>query len=123
MNPWDLSAADLVVWGLVAHLAGDWLFQNEWIAVNKTSLRHPSGYVHAGIHAVALSLVFGWVSLPLAVAHLLIDTRKPVVWLSRLVRQTQPGGQGFDIGADVRIWADQVWHIACIAIAALAVTA
>lgn len=54
--------------------------------------RHPAAYVHAGIHLIALAFVFGLASLPLAVAHLLIDTRVPVAWWSRLLRQTQPRG-------------------------------
>ena len=46
-----MTAAELVIWGVVIHLVVDWLFQNRWIAENKTSLTHPSGYVHAGLHA------------------------------------------------------------------------
>lgn len=116
-----MSATELLAWGVVAHLVCDWLLQNEWMAVNKTNLRHPAGYVHAGIHGIGLAFVFGWVALPLAASHLLIDTRKPVAWWSSLIRQTQPDPTGFpimDIGADVRIWVDQVWHIGAIAIAA-----
>ncbi len=130
------TASELLIWGIVAHLIADWPLQNDWMAKNKASLRHPAGYVHAGIHGALLALVFGWVAAPLAVAHLLIDTRKPVVWLSQLVRQTQPGPVAFvrdangadgpllvDVGLMVRFWTDQVWHIACIAVAALAVGA
>lgn len=143
MNPWDLDATGLLAWGVVAHLIADWPLQNDWMAKHKASLRHPAGYVHAGIHGALLAVVFGWVAVPLAVAHLLIDTRKPVAWFSRLVRQTQPGppalwksrGMGHDgeiserldspsgvlvdIGLEVRFWTDQVWHVACVAIAAL----
>lgn len=167
MNPWDLSASDLLVWGIVLHLIADWPLQNDWIANNKALRRmkrrkrlvnhlamdadayqkvpvtswwdrHPAAYVHAGIHGILLALIFGWVALPLAVVHLLIDTRTPVMWWSRLVRQTQPQGNvvetGFDerrgkmgyatlydIGTEVRFWVDQVFHIACIAVAALLV--
>lgn len=139
MNPFSLDATALMLWGLVAHLIADWLLQNEWMAVNKANLRHPAGYVHAGIHGVLLALVFGWVAAPLALAHLIIDTRKPVAWWSRLIRQTQPTTvevphpelqwtialppNVVDVGMFVRFWSDQVWHIACIAIAALAVAA
>jgi hypothetical protein len=121
-----MSATDLMVWGLVAHLIADWPLQNDWMAANKANLRHPAGYVHAAIHGAALALVFGWVAAPLAVAHLLIDTRVPVAWWSRLVRQTQPGADSFplvDVGLEVRFWTDQVFHIACIAVAALLVSA
>lgn len=142
MNPWDLDATALLVWGVVAHLIADWPLQNDWMAKHKANLRHPAGYVHAGIHGVLLALVFGWVAAPLALAHLLIDTRKPVVWFSQLMRQTQPQGAmvrsvelcpdgralptpaaipAFDVGLMVRFWTDQVWHVACIALAALLV--
>lgn len=137
MNPWELSASDLLVWGIVLHLIGDWPLQNDWMANKKQSLRHPAGYVHASIHGFLLALIFGWVAFPIALVHLLIDTRVPVVWWSKLIRQTQPKGDIgvkyvdngifkmtllYDIGTEVRFWTDQVFHIVCIAVAALVVT-
>jgi hypothetical protein len=155
MNPWSLSAADLVIWGLVAHLVADWLLQNDWMATNKAKradlgeipgdgltrapsrmhpytlwfVRHPAAYVHAGIHGLLLAVAFGWAAAPLALAHLVIDTRAPVAWWSRLIRQTQPvptaderGTLLVDLGTFVRMWNDQVWHVACLAIAALVVS-
>lgn len=124
MNPFALSTSDLLVWGTVAHLIADWPLQNDWMAKHKASLRHPAGYVHASVHGVVLALVFGWLAAPLAVAHLLIDTRVPVVWWSQLVRQTQPDSTRFplvDVGLEVRFWTDQVFHVACVAAAALVV--
>ena len=164
MNPWDLSASDLLVWGIVLHLIADWPLQNDWMANNKAKranlgeipgdgmmtapsrmhpyslwfVRHPAAYVHAGIHGILLALIFGWVAIPLSIAHLIIDTRTPVVWWSRLIGQTQPQGSVvetgwderqlkittvslYDIGTEVRFWVDQVFHIACIAVAALLV--
>jgi hypothetical protein len=100
---------------------------------NKHRLLYPAAYVHAGLQGAMLALVFGWVAIPLAVVHLLIDTRKPVIWWSKLWRQTQPNGHGirvpgeefpvplYDMGIEVRIWTDQVFHIICIAVAALLV--
>jgi hypothetical protein len=156
---------------MVVHLIVDWLGQNEWMAVNKAKRRipggreallrwlhnkpiliynshwwdrHPAAYVHAGLHGTAQLLVFPWpAALAIGITHLLIDTRVPAAWWSKLIRQTQPplpqfrsalfddepdgppfrGGPVFDIGSDVRIWADQVWHIAVIAALALAVAA
>src|SRR3954447_11877979 len=138
MNPWDLSASDLLVWGIVLHLIADWPLQNDWMANNKMYLRISwAGYVHAGIHGGLLAIIFGWVALPLAVLHLLIDTRKPVAWWSKKIKQTQPKGNAaatfddegeftmigplYDIGTEVRFWTDQVFHIFCIALAALLV--
>jgi len=137
-----MSATDLLIWGIVVHLVIDWLAQNEWIASYKAKRRyfsayrpchwwdrHPAAYVHAGLHGAAQLLVFPWpAALAIGITHLLIDTRVPVIWWSKLIRQTQPQARSYpltdlmDIGAEVRIWADQVWHIAVIALAALAVS-
>lgn len=134
MNPLHLTASELMLWGLVLHLIADWPLQNDWMAQNKVNLRHLAGYVHAGIHGVLLAIIFGWVWIPLALSHLLIDTRKPVVWWSKLIGQTQPSGKEavswddhnpllvVDVGMEVRFWTDQVFHIAAIAIAALLVS-
>lgn len=138
MNPWELSSSELLIWGLVIHLFADWILQNDWMSRNKANLNHPAGYVHAGIHGILLALIFGWAAIPLALVHLIIDTRKPVVWWSKLIKQTQPQNRYYyqriyswqtmeeiplyDIGLEVRFWTDQVFHIACVAIAALLVT-
>jgi hypothetical protein len=134
MNPRHLTASELLVWGIVIHLVADWVLQNDWMANNKQSLLHPAAYVHALIHGLCLAFIFGWAAVFLACAHLLIDTRKPVEWWSKLIRQTQPQGKGvrltgsteyvmlWDAGTEVRFWTDQVFHIACIAVAALVIT-
>lgn len=163
-NPFELDATGLLIWGIVAHLIADWPLQNDWMSANKAKRRphkaiqrdplfhphhpvatpetwwsrHPAAYVHAGIHGLLLALVFGLVAVPLALVHLVIDTRVPVVWWSKLMRQTQPTGRQvwteqpranqrtwepiYDIGTEVRIWTDQVFHVASIAIAALLVS-
>lgn len=138
MNPRNLTASEMMIWGLIAHLVADWLLQNDWMSRNKVKMLHPAGYIHAAIHGFLLSFVFGWAFIPLAIAHLLIDFRKPVQWWSKLIRQTQPKNRVYyqrfntwqtveeiplyDIGLEVRIWTDQVFHILCVAIAALLVT-
>jgi hypothetical protein len=134
MNPLDLAASELLIWGIFLHLVADWLLQNDWMANNKQSPLHPAAWVHAGIHGILFALIFGWVAFPLTIAHLLIDTRKPVVWWARFIRQTpstvfmvtnpNTGGRValMDMGTMVRIWVDQVFHIFCVGIAALLVT-
>lgn len=132
MNPHHLDATSLMIWGLVAHLIADWPLQSDWMAKHKANLKHSAAIQHGFIHAVALGFVFGWVSVPLAVVHMLIDTRKPVEWWSKRIGQTQPlnrytlvddRGENaipiYDVGTEVRFWTDQVFHIVCIAIAAL----
>ena len=110
-----MNATELLVWGALVHLVVDWLFQNEWIAENKVSLRHPAGYVHAAAHTLALLLVFPVAgAVALGVAHLLIDTRRPLMWWARVMSQTTTG----PIAAPIHIWRDQTLHLATIAIAA-----
>lgn len=38
-----LNSTELLLWGTTLHLIIDWLLQNEWMAVNKTQVRHPAG--------------------------------------------------------------------------------
>lgn len=97
---------------LVAHLVGDWLLQNDWMARNKVKLTHPAAWVHGAIHGVLLGLVLGWVGgLVLALLHMLVDTRVPQLWWGRTFRQTTTG----PLGDHVLIWGDQVIHISLIA--------
>lgn len=166
MNPWDLSASELLTWGILLHLIADWPLQNDWMANNKMKRRarridtdrdvrvrwprwwdrHTAAYIHAGIHGLLLMLIFGWVATPLAIVHLIIDTRWPVIRWSQFIKQTQPrlplwpekdvdennrnayflfnvgkGAPMMDMGMEVRIWTDQVFHMTCIVIAALLV--
>ncbi len=108
-------STDLLAWGIVAHLAADWLGQNEWQALNKTRLTHPAAWVHSGIQTLALGCVFPWpVALALGVSHILIDTRVPLAWWRRTFRQTTEG----PMAVHVAIWGDQVAHILMIALAA-----
>lgn len=113
-----MSATELLIWGVVIHLVIDWHFQNDWMAVNKTSLKHPAAWVHSGLHAVALLIVFPVAAaVALGIVHLLIDTRKPLEWWARIYGKTAKG----PIAMHVAIWSDQVAHIAAIAVAALIV--
>lgn len=98
--------------GLIAHLVADWILQNDWMALNKTNLRHPAGWVHAGIHGVCLGLALGWLGgLVLGFVHLLIDTRVPVDWWIRVFKNCGKAPEATSIA----IWLDQTLHIACIA--------
>jgi hypothetical protein len=98
--------------GLIAHLVADWLLQNDWMALNKTNLRHPAGWVHASIHGLLLGLALGWLGgLVLGVAHLLIDTGWPVNWWLRVFKKCDCAPQA----ALIRLGTDQAIHIALIA--------
>lgn len=98
--------------GLTAHLVADWLFQNEWMAINKVHLSHPAAWVHGGIHALLLGAVLGWqAGLSLGLVHVLVDTRVPLQWWVRVFKRCQKSP---DLNV-VLIACDQVIHVACIA--------
>jgi len=98
--------------GLVAHLVADWILQNDWMALNKVSLRHPAAWTHAAIHGLCLSLALGWqAGLLLGFAHLLIDTRVPVAWWMRVFKKCDRAPEA----GSIAIWLDQTLHIVCIA--------
>jgi hypothetical protein len=98
---------------LVAHLVSDWLLQNDWMARHKSSLLHPAAWVHSSIHGVWLGFILGWQGgVVLGLAHLLVDTRVPQRWWSKLFRQTSTP----PMDSHVRIWGDQVIHIGMIAL-------
>lgn len=113
-----MDATDYLIWGIVAHLVGDWLLQNDWMAVNKVHpLKSPAAWVHAGIHFLCLVFVFPWpMAYCIAAVHLAIDTRYPLVALRTLLGQAKEGNPFRD---HVLIWHDQAVHIVVIAIAAL----
>jgi len=113
-----VTAAELLIWGLVIHLVVDWLFQNRWIAENKTRLTHPSGYVHGVMHGAAMLLIFPpLAALALGTAHFVIDTRRPAKAWARIVSAPTEGA----LAIDVHMWRDQTAHIAAVAVAALIV--
>ncbi|MCP4422135.1 MAG: DUF3307 domain-containing protein [Chloroflexi bacterium] len=103
----------MLINGIVAHLIADWIFQNDWMARNKTNLRHPAAWVHSGIHLIAMLFIFPiWAAILIAGMHMLIDTRKPVQFWQRIFRQTTKGPSALTVS----IWLDQVFHITILAI-------
>lgn len=103
---------------LTIHLVCDWLLQNEWMALNKTDLRHPSAWVHSGIHLCGLLLVLPkWLAVLVAITHILIDTRKPLIAWRNLIKQTTSPSDPATI--HLAFWGDQVTHIAILALVAL----
>jgi hypothetical protein len=115
------AAADLLIWAIVIHLVVDWLLQTEWMARNKASLKHPAAYVHSGLHALALLVIFPWwLALGVGATHLLIDTRVPVTWWTEKVKQMPPSAPDY---RQIEIWLDQIFHILMLAVAAFLLAA
>jgi hypothetical protein len=116
-NPLAL-ALPYLVWGLVAHLVADWFLQNEWMALNKTSLKHPAAWVHSFIHFCLFLPLFGlYGALVVFGTHLLIDTRVPLTWWGRVMRQTSnPKNR---VTLHLSIWRDQVAHVIIVAVVSL----
>src|SRR5512140_2038252 len=96
----------------MAQLVADWILQNDWMARNKESLRHPAAWAHGGIQAVCLGWALGWqAGLVLGLIHMLIDTRAPVAWWMRVFKKCS---RAPEVGA-IAIWLDQTLHLVCIA--------
>lgn len=115
----EFKTTTVMLWATVAHFVADWMFQTEWMAINKMNLRSPAGWVHSAIHTAFLTPVFWpqwYLALLIGAAHLLIDTRKPVDWWMRSVKHVPPGAPGYDL---LRMWLDQVFHIVILAIVVL----
>lgn len=104
-----------LVWGIVAHLIADWLFQNAWMAENKRLL-HPAMFIHAVIHGIFMTPFFTLRAvIALTILHAVVDTRIPLFLWQKLIKQTVEG----ELATHVSIWADQTIHIAVIAVIAL----
>ena len=102
--------------GLIVHLVADWFLQSDWMSANKINLMHPAAWVHSGIHTIGYLLVFDPpVAIGLGITHILIDTRRPLIWLRRLFQQNPKG----DVTMVFEIWQDQAAHIILLCMAAL----
>jgi hypothetical protein len=98
--------------GLVAHLVADWILQNDWMARNKASLKHPAAWTHGLIQGLCLGLALGWLAgLVLGCVHMLIDTRVLLIWWMRWFKKCDQAPQA----GSIAIWLDQTLHIVCIA--------
>lgn len=60
---------------LVAHMVGDFLFQNRWMAINKTN-NVLVAFIHASIYALSVMLICGWADWKfyiVLISHFIID--------------------------------------------------
>lgn len=116
MNTTLMAATPYVVWGIVLHLFADWILQNEWMALEKVSLRSAASWVHGAIHLAAMWLIFPWpIAVVLAAVHIGVDTRVPLAWWRVVYKQTREGPSFIPFA----MWQDQTLHITSIAVAAI----
>lgn len=111
-------------WLCLAHLIGDWMLQNDWMARNKGL--NPTGracLIHCAIYTATVSGVYlaasGWPLLSpwrlllfaaiVFLSHWVIDGRQLAARWGALLRQTP--------GPPVRTVVDQTLHILMLALA------
>lgn len=102
--------------GLIGHLVGDYLLQNDWMALGKKSSSFVCA-VHCAIWTACVCLAAGLGLVPFAVlfaTHFIQDRTGIVVWWMRLI------GQRKFMEGPCAPWSiivvDNVWHIVTIAI-------
>ena len=117
-----MSAVQLLMWGWVLHLLADIFLQNAWMSEHKKDLNHLAAWVHGAIHLAALLVVFPPVAaVLLALSHVLIDTRRPLVVWRRLYRQSTVVADSHPALHAFAFWQDQSAHILALAIAAVCI--
>lgn len=98
---------------IIGHLVGDYLLQNDWMALNKKKRSFPC-VVHCWIWASAVCLFAGWFSVwviaVLFFTHFLQDRTQIIVfWMTKINTQekfTEPPMAPWSL-----IVVDNVWHI------------
>ncbi len=98
----------------LGHCVGDYLLQNDWMALNKKSDSEICA-IHAGIWALSVQLFTGWGAfwfIPLFVTHFIQDRTNIIAWYMDTVGQKQ-----FRTGVCApwsTIVVDNVWHLITI---------
>jgi hypothetical protein len=104
---------DTLTSAVVGHLVGDYLLQNDWMALNKKKHSLPCA-VHATLWTLSVCTFAGWWSLPVVavlwITHFLQDRTGIVLfWMTKINRQaefTKPPSAPWSI-----MVVDNVWHI------------
>lgn len=105
---------DPLVLAIIGHLVGDYLVQNDWMALNKKSSTFHCA-VHCAIWTACVCLFAGWGWLAAAIlfaTHFIQDRTTIISWYMRTV-----GQQKFATGPCApwsSIVVDNVWHIVTI---------
>lgn len=107
---------------LIFHLLGDYIFQNDWIAQNKTK-DTVTGYVACFIHVVIYTLPFllyygdGLDIFVIGISHFIIDKFRLATYWIQLINWRKGDNYGFshDKPAYIAFWLmiiyDNAFHI------------
>ena len=107
---------EILASAIVGHLVGDYLLQNDWMALNKKQKSFPC-LIHCSIWTASVCVFSGWHSLQVISAlflpHFLQDRTQVIkFWMTKINRQqkfTEPPMSPWSL-----IVVDNVWHILTI---------
>lgn len=101
---------------IVGHLVGDYLIQNDWMALNKKRAWLPCA-VHCGLWTLAVCAFAGWWSAPAAVllfvSHFAQDRTGIIMWWMTKVNSQRQFASGPCAPWSI-IVVDNVWHIVAL---------
>lgn len=93
--------------GIIFHLVGDYLFQNDWMALNKTK-SDLAAFIHAALYSALFLLISNpYLWLVIIGTHFLIDRYRLAVYWIKLVNWNWDS-TNFGYGADKPAWMS-VW--------------
>lgn len=108
-----------IIFGLLAHFLGDYVFQNDWIANEKTKKTLPA-LLHVAIHGILFYFIvgFSYALAVIVVTHFFIDRFRLAVYWIKLVNWNWKS-KNFGFADDKPIWMsvwlmiiyDNVFHI------------
>lgn len=112
-----IDKGDVLLSGIIGHLVGDYLLQNDWMALNKKKLGGEINcLVHCLLWTLSVCLFSGWHSaaaiIVLFFSHIYQDRTDIIAWWMDLIGQKQ-----FRTGPCAPwsvIVVDNVWHILTI---------
>lgn len=86
MNTETLASA------IVGHLVGDYLLQNDWMALNKKKVSFPC-VIHCLLWTAAVCLFSGWYSwcviTALFITHFIQDRTNIIIWWMKIIGQSR----------------------------------
>ncbi|MEH6938157.1 DUF3307 domain-containing protein [Bacillus sp. JJ664] len=103
---------------LIGHLIGDFLFQTNWMARNKSTKWFPL-LTHVSVYT-SVVVIIGWISgglsipaiLMIYIGHIFLDRQRFVAFWVRTIQMADDKNKGW-----LTIVADQIFHIIILAFA------